>query len=204
MWIEPWVRVMGKICTRDAVFEANSSSSHALSVAASENMDRFFDETAVRNGVVNIRMDERGDYQNDFRYYLPENILGFLIAGEIEGDDHPIEPPDWHALGFSGYGEYVVATREIDVLPILREHYSAIEAGIAFLEEFTRLKFTLVISPGRPLIVDTGDLGYVTGYLSDPDTLKKLLFNKESFVETTMENGWSHLPIDSDIGRIAA
>lgn len=175
-----------------------------MSVAASENFDRFFDDAAIRSGVVNIRMDERGDYQNDFRYYLPENILGFLIAGEIEGDDHPIEPPNWHELGFSGYGEYVVANQEIDVLPVLRQHYSAIDAGIVFLEEFTRLKFSLVIGPGRPLIVDTGNLGYVTGYLTDPATLKKLLFNKESFVETTMENGWIHLPVDSDIGLIAA
>jgi hypothetical protein len=175
-----------------------------LSVAASENLDRFFDESAVRSGVVNIRMDERGDYQNDFRYYLPENILGFLIAGEIEGNEHPVESPNWHALGFTGYGEYVVATQEIDVLPVLREHYDAIDAGIGFLEEFTRLKFSLVISPGRPLIVDTGDLGYVTGYMTDPDTLKRLLFNEKSYVETTMENGWSYLPVDSDIGRIAA
>lgn len=194
---------MGQTYIRNSVYESNSSSSHSLSVAATENLDRFFDDAAVRNGVVNIRVDERGDYQNDFRYYLPENILGFLIAGEIEGDGHPIEPLNWHELGFSGYGEFVIALQETDVLPILRQHYPAIEAGIAFLEEFTGLKFTMVISAGRPLIVDTGDLGYVTGYLADPSTLKRLLFNKESYVETTMENGWSHLPIDSDIGRIA-
>jgi hypothetical protein len=195
---------MEQIQIREACFESNSSSSHALVISNSDVMDRFFDEDAVRIGTVNIRMDERGDYQNDFRYYLPENILGFLIAGEIEGDNHPVEPPDWHELGFSGYGEYVVAVQETDVLPVLRQHYPAIDAGFAFLEEFTGLNFSLVISAGRPLIVETGDLGYVTGYLTDPVTLKKLLFNRESYVETTMENGWSHLPIESDIGRIAS
>ena len=189
---------------RDSAYETNSSSSHSLSVATGENLDRFFDEAAVRTGVVNIRMDERGDYQNDFRYYLPENILGFLIAGEIEGDAHPIEQPNWQEIGFSGYGEFVIASKEIDVLPILRQHYSAIDAGISFLEQFTGLRFTLVIGAGRPLIVETGDLGYMNGYLADQPTLKRLLFNKESYVETTMENGWRHLPIDSDIGRIAA
>ena len=195
---------MGKKYIRNSVYESNSSSSHSLSVAASETHDRFFDEKAVRTGVVNIRMDERGDYQNDFRYYLPENILGFLIAGEIEGDAHPIEPPNWSELGFSGYGEFVIALKETDVLPVLRNHYPAVEAGIAFLEQFTGLTFTLVIGAGRPLILETGDLGYVNGYLADPSTLKRLLFNKESFVETTMENGWSHLPIESDVGLIAA
>jgi len=198
------VSLLGQIQVREDCFESNSSSSHALVIATNDAMDRFFDESAVRAGIVNIRMDERGDYQNDFRYYLPENILGFLIAGEIEGDSHPIEPPDWRELGFTGYGGYVVAVHDTDTLPVLRRHYPAIEAGFAFLEEFTGLKFTLVISAGRPLIVETGALGYVTGYLTNPTTLKKLLFNNESYVETTMENGWSHLPIDSDIGRIAA
>lgn len=167
-------------------------------------MDRFFDVEAVRSGVVKIRMDERGDYQNDYRYYLPENILGFLIAGEIEGNEIPIKAPDWSTFGFTGYGDYVIATTEVDMLPVLRGHYPAIESGLSFLENLTKLQFALPVGPGRPLIIDTGDLGYITGVLSDSDQLKKLLFNKASYIETTIENGWSCLPIDSDIGRIAA
>jgi hypothetical protein len=195
---------MGQIQIREAIFESNSSSSHTLAITESDVLDRFFDKQAVRTGIVNIRMDERGDYQNDFRYYLPENILGFLIAGEIEGNENPIEAPDWSAFGFTEYGDFVVATREVDMLPILRGRYPSVEAGLSFLEEFTKLAFSMVIAPGRPLIIDTGDLGYITGILSDTEQLKKLLFNKESYIETTMENGWRHLPVDSDIGIIAA
>lgn len=187
---------------RNATFESNSSSSHAVVIAPTDIFDRYFSVEVVRNGVVNIVQEESGDYESHFRYYRPENILGFLIAGLLERGPSEAEVSDLRSLGFSGYDDWLTASREVDVLPILQSHHAKLDAAIKMLEDHTGMTFTMIVEPGKVLITGTGALGYMDTYFDNLSALKRLLFNSRSYVETTFENGWTGVPVDSDMGRI--
>lgn len=183
-----------KSSIRDHVFETNSSSSHSVTVAEGEMFDRTFDKAAIRSGVV-VLQKPPSEYDEWFRFYKPENILTFLIVAEVEARQFP----DWEKEGIefpSG------RTKDIDILPILCEHYPNVASAIEFLTTEYGLKFRMMMGPNDWGRFDTGDLGHIEGYLGDHELLKRVLFCSGSFVQTTEENGWPGETVPTDLGTV--
>jgi hypothetical protein len=179
---------------RDQVFETNSSSSHSVTVADSEVFDRTFEKSSIRDGVVVLRKPPY-EYGEWLRFYKPENILTFLIVAEVEARQFP----NWrqHTLDFpSG------RTEDIDILPMLCEHYPNVASAISTLREECGLEFKMMMEPNDTGLFDTGDLGHIDGYLGDRDRLMRALFCSGSFVETTEENGWGGETVPTDLGTV--
>lgn len=189
-----------KTTVRDAVFETNSSSTHAVVVGEGDVYDRTFDENALRNGKV-VLVNRASGYDEWHRYYTPENILVFLIVSEIEDSDHT----EVHRNFLDELRSEILLNRycDHDILPIVRSHFPVVDQAFAFLEEDTQLTFEFLVQPSDPLAFDTNNLAAATGYMNDHALLKRILFNSRSYVETTPENEWGVQPpqIDTDLGR---
>lgn len=177
---------------RDGVFETNSSSSHSVTVAESEIFTRMFDKDSIRDGVVTLRKP-KWEYGEWFRFYKPENILAFLIVGEVEARQFTHWP--------DGSIEFAQdRTEDVDVLPILCERYPNVRSAIDFLRSEYGLEFRMLMEPDDIGAFETGDLGHVEGYLADHETLTKVLFCEGSYVQTTEENGFPSETVPTDLG----
>ncbi|NTF17679.1 hypothetical protein G6L37_04650 [Agrobacterium rubi] len=179
---------------RDKVFETNSSSSHSVTVAEGEILDRGFDRKSIRNGIVTLEKPPC-EYDEWKRFYKPENILTFLIVAEVEA--RQFEEAGRDRLHFRAGRK-----GKIDILPALCERYANVKAAIDFLGEEYGLSFRMMMEPDDEGFFDTGDLGFIEGYLGDPEKLRQVLFCSGSYVQTTEENGWHQETVPTDIGTV--
>ncbi len=181
-----------KTSVRNQLFESNSSSSHAVAVAKGDVFDRFFDQQAIRSGKVHLRnITDLCDRDEWMRLYLPENILSFLIVSEIEdcvGKEMESFRNDVQLLMPE------VTNQPFNILPVIRANFPAVESGLSFLEREYKLDFEMLVLTGQRLRFDTNNLAAAVGYFDDVSGLKRLLFNSESYVELTPENGWGLPP----------
>lgn len=179
---------------RDRVFETNSSSSHSVTVSEEEIFDRSFDKEVLREGVLVLRKP-RYEFDDWMRFYKPENILNFLIVGEVEARQYA----DWQNAGSEFPSD---RTADIDVIPILCEHYENVRAAVEFIREECGIEVRMMMEPGDPGHFETGDLGHIDGYLGNRDLLRRALFSSGSFVETIPENSFPADRVPTDVGTV--
>jgi hypothetical protein len=174
---------------RVAQFESNSSSSHVISIGENDIYGRFFNQRAIRNGKVQLRnITELCEQDEWMRLYLPENILSFLIVSEIEGSVYT----DKETTFFDDLAQIMpdVANQSVDILPVIRNNYSAVAQALSLLEKEYKLEFEFTVVTGKCPHFETNNLAAATGHFDDIKTLKRLLFNSQSYIELTPENAW--------------
>ena len=176
---------------RSGMFESNSSSSHSVTVEPGDVHDRNFSKDSIRAGVV-VLTKPVAEYDQWLRFYMPENILTFMIVAEVEDQDHrrgpvagliPKRRKDGH-----------------DALPALCEHYPGVRRAIAHLRRSTGLEFRFVVDREDDGIFRTGSLEVHAGFFDDVNRLDALLFNSGSYVQLTEENGWPDETVPTDLG----
>ncbi len=176
---------------RKSVFETNSSSSHALSLAKGDILDGFPSKDILRSGVIRIHppITEDGPVSTfgcDFyRYYKFENKLTYALV---------------HAAG----GKLQSEDYNVDVIPALVESKPAVARLINFIKETTGCRVEFYFRSGAgddlELDVDHQSVGSFSNELDSPNFLKSFLFMARSYVQTGSDGSAGPYTIPTDIG----
>ncbi len=168
---------------RDAAFETNSSSTHAVVVAEGDILDLSFSQETLRRGIITINPDR--SYSRGWkRYRTPEGKLGYLLVVAA--------------------GQYVEVKRGKDALPSIIDK-PEVQKLVKAVRKLTKCEMELVYTPAPEDEASTRD--YVMadvrrGFdldISNQDVLKRLLFSSKSYIETGDDEQDPPLRIRSDI-----
>jgi hypothetical protein len=176
---------------RDRVFETNSSSSHSVSLGGGDILNKNFARESLRLGLINIECKSAGfTYYGEerYRYYMPENIVRYLLATIVQGG------PDTSEIDTS---------EPYDAIPLLRNEFNGVSDLVDAIEDETKCKVTLMVEGGKTVWLDFDSEGDSYFNYRDRDKLRKLLFHEASYVETKSrdERDWDGPEyIDTDMG----
>lgn len=168
---------------RDAAFETNSSSTHAVVVAEGDIIDLSFSQETLRRGIITVNPDR--SYSRGWkRYRTPEGKLGYLLVVAA--------------------GQYVEVKRGKDALPSIIDK-PEVQKLVKAVRKLTKCDIELVYTPAPEDEASTRD--YVMadvrrGFdldISNQDVLKRLLFSSKSYIETGDDEQGPPLRIRSDI-----
>lgn len=180
------------VFVRDKVFETNSSSSHAVATAKGDVFDKSFDQESLRAGIIDLKPEPHTYFSEErFRYYQPENILIYLLARIVDGG------PDTHEFP-------VDQTKPWDAIDVLRKQSKDVVDLIDAVEEETKCKVTMMIEPGKTVYLSYDNEADIDFNFRDRDSLRALLFNSKSYVETRSrdeDEQWRPEYIDTDMGQ---
>lgn len=153
---------------RDAVFETNSSSSHACVVAEGDLIDLSFSRETLRRGVITVNPD-RWYSRNYKRHRTPEGKLGYLLVAAARG--------------------FINAPRGKDVMASIMDE-PEVQKIVKAVRKLTKCDIELIYEPGPDDPVrENYDLfaDVRQGFdldVSDLAVLNRLLFNSKSYIET--------------------
>ncbi|TLX16428.1 hypothetical protein [Rhizobium sp. MHM7A] len=169
---------------RDAAYETNSSSTHAVVVAEGDINDLSFSQQALRRGVITINPD-RSYGRGWKRHRTPEGKLGYLLTVAAGG--------------------YVAAPRGKDVLPSIMDK-PKVQQIVKAVRKLTKCDIELIFNPGPDIEPYSSDYLFAEvrqGFdldINDQDLLKRLLFSSKSYIETGDDEQSPPLRILTDIG----
>lgn len=160
---------------RDRVFETNSSSSHSVTIDRAELKDFGLDKDTLREGVIRVELQSDGYGWEWRRYYKPENKIAYLLL-QLQGGSLP---------------------SDFD-LPYDEDHSERFRGDDHRTEYFLR---TIEEATGCKVVVTRDDEDFLYGYtidhdsvgkglehLGDADEILKLVFGRNSYVETGNDN----------------
>jgi hypothetical protein len=173
-----------RVQVRDLCFESNSSSTHSVSVAAEDVIERTFPQDMLRAGLISLHPNPAGYGWGYHRYYRPENILAYFVS--------------------LAYGQWIVMPDMVgkDVLPKLRKN-KAVDRLISHMEKEHRCQFEYIYPEKTEFVslgvyVDSGSP--LMPVLNDWTTFKTLMFGRASYLQTGNDNQGPPLWIKSDLG----
>jgi hypothetical protein len=173
-----------RVQIRDRCFESNSSSTHSVSVAAEDVIERTFPQDMLRAGIVQLHSNPAGYGWGYHRYYRPENILAYFVT--------------------LAYGQWVVMPNMAgkDIMPLLRKK-AAVDRLISFMEKEHRCQFEYIYPEKTEFVtlgvhVDSGST--LMSVLDDWTMFRTLMFGRESYLQTGNDNQGPGLRIASDLG----
>ena len=172
-----------KINIRNAVFETNSSSSHAVNVDPSETFDFSIDKESLRKGVLRVDLREFGQKWERFR--TTENKVAYLTA-QLCADLANDQPPG------------------SDVRRLVMKNPRG-ERLITVLEKTLGCKVELIrpdTSSRFAIYVDHESLGIGMEVFNSDEELKSFLFSKNSYVTTGNDNVNPPFNITNDLGEL--
>lgn len=170
----------GRLQVRDAVFETNSSSSHSLTVASSDNLAGTFPQDMLRAGRVSVRVGEFGWEWR--RYFEPINKVRYLVTQVTDGEPPKLGDADAVAEQLAADNQYFRLLAEVVK---------------------TQSGCDLVVEPSSGYIDHQsarGEKGVGMELFDSTDRLRHFIFSPESYVETGNDNtppGWT---INTDRG----
>jgi hypothetical protein len=168
---------------RDAVFETNSSSSHACVVAEGDLIDLAFSRETLRRGVITVNPDRF--YSRSYkRYRTPEGKLGYLLV--------------------VASGGFSAAPRGKDIMSSIMDK-PEVQKIVKAVRKLTKCDIELIYEPGADEVVkDSYDLfaSVRQGFdldVGDVAVLNRLLFNSKSYIETGCDETKPPLRILTDM-----
>lgn len=164
---------------RKNVFETNSSSSHSLTMSASDVVTPPFSKQILRDGVMPVSVGEYGwEY---FRYYTVENKVSYLLTQITSG-----------SLPTSRNNETLTAE--------LREQHEKFDMLCKVVKAHTGVD--IEVQPGSGY-VDHDSEGVGMNLFQSEDVLHKFLFS-DSYIETSNDNDGPPVNISTDRGASEA
>jgi hypothetical protein len=161
---------------RKNVFETNSSSSHSLTLSASDIVAQPFEAHVLRAGVLTL---EKGEFGWTWeRFYQAERKAAYLFT-QIFHDDIP-----------EGEAESVTKA--------LREQSRQFDMLCRVIEEHTGVK--VLATPGSEGYVDHDSDHVGMDLFHSEEKLRQFLFSPESFLETGNDNSPPDQVIPTDRG----
>ncbi len=170
---------------RDRVFETNSSSSHSVTIDGAELKDFGLDKGTLREGVIRVELSSAGYGWEWHRYYKPENKIAYLLlqlqGGSMKSDfDLPYDED--HSEQF-------------------RDNDSRTDYFLRTIEEATGCKVVVTRDSediGYGYYIDHDSVGKGLEHLGEADEILKLVFGRNSYVETGNDNDYPPEKISSD------
>ncbi|TLX16433.1 hypothetical protein [Rhizobium sp. MHM7A] len=183
-----------QIQVRDAVFETNSSSSHAAVISEQDILDQDFDQLELRAGKIVVEPRYFGYGSRPYRYNSPDGKLAYLLILAMGGRIH--------------VDEFDFKDEKIDVLPFLLNHERVDYAELRGLVEFVRaetgcvLEFVMDFETADSIRMNDEVLN-LTPMLEEKATLRRLLKSSKSWIDvgSDQSNAFSRF-IDSDLGEV--
>jgi hypothetical protein len=174
-----------RVNVRDRAYETNSSSTHAITVAADDIIERTFPQEMLRTGLISLHPNPAGYGWGYHRYYRPENILAYFVT--------------------LAYGQWIVMPDMAgrDVMPSLRKR-KAVDRLISLMEREHRCQFEYIYPEKTEFLtlgVHVASNSTLMPVLDDWATLKTLMFGRDSFLQTGNDNYGPSLRIASDLGE---
>jgi hypothetical protein len=171
---------------RDRVFETNSSSSHSVTIDSSELKDFGLDREALREGVIRVVMPSEGYGWEWRRYYKPEHKIAYLLL-QLQGGHLSSDVTDNQKMD-DDHSEH------------FREDYRS-EYFLRTIEEATGCRVVVTRDTeetGWGYSIDHDSVGKGVDHLGDEDEILKLVFGRNSYVETGNDNEYPPEKICSD------
>jgi hypothetical protein len=176
---------MIKTQIRDAVFETNSSSSHSVTIDGAELKDFGLDKETLREGVIRVELQSDGYGWEWRRYYKPEHKIAYLLM-QLQGGSLPsdldLRYDEDHSENF-------------------RENDSRTDYFLRTIEEATGCKVVVTRDDedvGYGYTIDHDSVGKGLEHLGEADEILKLVFGRNSYVETGNDNEYPPEKIWSD------
>jgi len=160
---------------RSSVFETNSSSSHSVTIDQKEMVDLGIHKDVLRDGVLSVRLNDEGYGWEWKRYRSPASKIAYMLT-QLSGGFLP--------SGISALGP------DEDHSDVFREDVrsawflSTIEAATGCRVEITRSKRTADWGYG----IDHQSVGRGIEEMRDEDDILRLVFGRDSYVETGNDN----------------
>lgn len=159
---------------RDRVFETNSSSSHSVTIDGAELEDFGLDKETLREGVIRVALQSDGYGWEWRRYYKPENKIAYLLlqlqGGSLSSDfDLPYDEDHSNRFRDDNRTDYFLRT----------------------IEEATGCRVVITRDDEDFLYgytIDHDSVGRGLEHLGDADEILKLVFGRNSYVETGNDN----------------
>ena len=171
------------LSVRDAAFETNSSSTHAVVVAETDLNDLAFSKETLRRGIITVNPDRI--YGRGWkRHRTPEGKLGYLLVVAA--------------------GHYIDVKQGKDVLPSIMDR-PKVEQLVKAVRKLTKCDIELIYTPVADDAQSKADylLAEVRrGFeldISDLDLLKRLLFSRKSYIETGDDERAPPMRIPTDL-----
>lgn len=173
---------------RNAVFETNSSSSHSVTVDQAELADYGLSKEVLREGVI------RGTLQSNAygwawrRFYDPGSKIAYLML-QLAGGYMPDGADELQATD--------------DHVELFKNASSRVEYLIDVVEEATGCRFELNrddASLDYGFSIDHDSAGVGLDLIGEKEDLLKFIFGKNSYLETSNDNGSAPETIPTDRG----
>jgi hypothetical protein len=178
---------MTKMQIRDAVFETNSSSSHSVTIDREEVVDLQLQKETLRDGVIRVELHHDGYGWEWYRYYKPENKIAYMVT-QFAGGHLPSGCSD-----LSASDDHVALFREDTRCDwFLR----TIEEASGCRVEITRSSEDTDWGYG----INHQSVGRDIEEISDEADILKLVFGRNSYVETGNDNDYPPEKIQTDVG----
>lgn len=162
---------------RRGVFETNSSSSHSLTLAGAKTSNPLFSKEVLREGTVLVAP---GSFSWEWqRFYSLEHKLSYLLTSVLRGEPTP-------SRGLRG------CTKQV------RDESEAFDRVCRMVKEHTGVE--VLVAPDASGYIDhqSEDLG--PRIMASDDTLRALLFDENSCIQTGNDNSAPPLDIPTDRG----
>jgi hypothetical protein len=166
---------MLKTQIRDGVFETNSSSSHSVTIDRSEVIAIDLPKDVLREGVLRVQLSSKDYGWGWTRFRRPENKIAYMLiqyaGGYLPSEAENLQAGDDHA-------------------DIFRENVrcawflSTIERATGCRIEVTRETDDTTWG----YVVDHQSIGNGVDEINDDDDILRLVFGKNSFIETGNDN----------------
>jgi hypothetical protein len=172
-----------KIQIRDATYETNSSSSHSITISASDVLDQTFQQEQLRDAVILLKEGERGYSDWTYRYASPEGKLAYVIVAAAGGFD--VE-------------SRVKAGEIVDIIPMIYDK-GLVKEVLAFIRDEYHCSVQLM-SDGYAYL---GDQKLdIEALLNDKPIFRRLLMSSGSCIDIGRDEGdGADWYIESDLGQ---
>jgi hypothetical protein len=170
---------------RDAVFETNSSSSHSVTIDGAELKDFGLGKETLREGVIRVELQSDGYGWEWRRYYKPEHKIAYLLV-QLQGGSLPSD---------------IDLKYDEDHSVMFRENDSRTDYFLRTIEEATGCKVVVTRDDedvGYGYTIDHDSVGKGLEHLGEADEILKLVFGRNSYVETGNDNDYPPEKISSD------
>jgi hypothetical protein len=168
-------QTMMKTQIRDRVFETNSSSSHSVTIDGAELKDFGLDKDTIREGVIRVELPCDGYGWEWRRYYKPENKIAYLLL-QLQGG---CLPSDFDLPYDEDHSE------------TFRENDSRTDYFLRTIEEATGCRVVVTRDAedvGYGYSIDHDSVGKGLEHLGEADEILKLVFGRDSYIETGNDN----------------
>lgn len=173
---------------RNSVFETNSSSSHSVTIDRDEILDMDVHKDILRDGVIKVCLRDEGYGWEWARYRNPASKIAYMLTqlagGYLPSGASDLEPGDDHADIFR---EDVRSAWFIETI----EKATGCRVEITRADEDTSWGYS----------IDHQSVGKGVDDIEDEDAILKLVFGRNSYVETGNDNSAPPEIIGNDAGK---